>query len=522
MERRILLDNLIDQTSACMRDKLKLSLRTVYGQSYGYMKVIQDYCLAHGEKYYNPILLNESQQELESRYERGEIKQGHYLGKRKCLERLTEYYNTGTLSWTMHKLNQKYRLFDEYKALLEEFLQTLVRDPNTSYDYSWVIRRYLNYLRSIGITDVRTIKTSDLVGFILSCSKEVTRGSLRNILSYTKRFHEFLRDTGRLNIPFEGLFAVSVTREEKIQQPLTTEELNRILAQIDLSIVKGKRNLAIILLGSELGLRASDIINLKLTDIDWVRKELHIQQQKTGYPVKLPLTEKAAAALRDYILNGRRQTDCESLFLKLRPPYEKIGDAVALDKNLVSGFLDDLERQGCSVSTRNHKLKSIRALFAYAAMMDISLARYYKELEKIPWKKETEPVGIEFLNEAEMKVLLAQPDTTTKKGIRDLLLMIMLYDTGARIQELLNLKICDIQFSKSTTVKVFGKGGKCVATNLAATKVASNAYGAPYAKNAHFCFGRFERFLLVGKSPKPFESQVPCELRTLRALEFCS
>lgn len=385
MERRILLDDLIDQTSACMRDKLKLSPRTVYGQSYGYMKVIQDYCLAHGEKYYNPILLNEFQQELELRYERGEIKQGHYLGKRKCLERLTEYYNTGTLSWTMHKLNQKYRLLDEDKALLEEFMQTLNRDANTKYDYSWVIRRYLNYLRSIGITDVRTIKTSDLAGFILSCSKEVTRGSLRNILSYTKRFHEFLRDTGRLDIPFEGLFAVSVIQEGKIQQPLTTEELNRILAQIDLSTVKGKRNLAIILLGSELGLRASDIINLrqhrtmgaagfggsfapivqhekreihpvfphfpyfrsgqnlspnlltplcgvalKLTDIDWVRKELHIQQQKTGYPVRLPLTEKTAAALRNYILNGRGQTDCEFLFLKLRPPYEKIGDAVAL------------------------------------------------------------------------------------------------------------------------------------------------------------------------------------------------
>ncbi len=131
-----------------------------------------------------------------------------------------------------------------------------------------------------------------------------------------------------------------------------------------------------------------------------------------------------------------------------------------LDKNFVSGFLDDLEQRGCSVSTRNHKLKSIRALFAYAAMMDISLARYYKELEKIPWKKETEPAGIEFLSEAEMKALLAQPDTATKKGIRDLLLMIMLYDTGARIQELLNLRICDIQFSKSPTVKVLGKGGK--------------------------------------------------------------
>ena len=61
-----------------------------------------------------------------------------------------------------------------------------------------------------------------------------------------------------------------------------------------------------------------------------------------------------------------------------------------------------------------------------------------------------------------------------------------------------------------------------VSTNLAATKVASNAYGAPYAKDAHFRPGGSVRFLLVGKSPKPFESQVPCELRTVRALVFCS
>lgn len=140
---------------------LKLSPRTVYGQSYGYMKAIQDYCLNHGEKYYNPVLLRKVWEETEARYERGEISQSHYLGKRKCLERLVECYNTGTLSWTMHKLKQKYCLFDEYKALLEEFLQMLVRDPNTIYDYSWVIRRYLNYLQSIGITDVwkRTIRS---------------------------------------------------------------------------------------------------------------------------------------------------------------------------------------------------------------------------------------------------------------------------------------------------------------------------------------------------------------------------
>lgn len=101
-----------------------------------------------------------------------------------------------------------------------------------------------------------------------------------------------------MDIPFEGLFAVSVFRETKIQQPLSTDELNRILEQIDLTKAKGKRNLAIILLGAELGLRASDIINLKLNDVDWLRKELHmprllrlltifISYQLTSLPVTL-------------------------------------------------------------------------------------------------------------------------------------------------------------------------------------------------------------------------------------------
>ena len=102
------------------------------------MKAVLDYCAKHGEKYYNPVLLNKFWAETEARYKRGEITKGYYLGKRKCLERLAECYNTGTLSWTLHKSKQKYRLSDEAHALLDEFLQTLVRDANTTYDYSWV------------------------------------------------------------------------------------------------------------------------------------------------------------------------------------------------------------------------------------------------------------------------------------------------------------------------------------------------------------------------------------------------
>ena len=147
------------------------------GQTSAYMKAILNNCSKHSEKYYNLVLLNNFWAETEARYKKGGITKSHYLGKRKCLERLTEYHNAGTLSWTMHKPKQKYRLSGDAQTLLDEFLKTLIRDANTTYDYSWVIRRYLNYLRGIwlcsiparAITRMNTYFIPNGEGFVRQC-----------------------------------------------------------------------------------------------------------------------------------------------------------------------------------------------------------------------------------------------------------------------------------------------------------------------------------------------------------------
>ena len=64
------------------------------------------------------------------------------------------------------------------------------------------------------------------------------------------------------------------------------------------------------------------------------------------------------------------------------------------------------------------------------------------------------------MSEAAVKALFAAPDTRTKMGLRDQFLMIFLYDTGARIQEALDVKICDLRIDKTPTVTLHGKGGK--------------------------------------------------------------
>ena len=64
------------------------------------------------------------------------------------------------------------------------------------------------------------------------------------------------------------------------------------------------------------------------------------------------------------------------------------------------------------------------------------------------------------MSEDAVKALFAAPDTRTKMGLRDQFLMIFLYDTGARIQEALDVKICDLRIDKTPAVTLHGKGGK--------------------------------------------------------------
>ena len=78
------------------------------------------------------------------------------------------------------------------------------------------------------------------------------------------------------------------------------------------------------------GLRAVDIMRLKLTDVDWRKGEINIIQAKTGQSLQLPLTADIGEALQDYILNGRQQVNEPEVFLRFNPPYRAFADAVVI------------------------------------------------------------------------------------------------------------------------------------------------------------------------------------------------
>ena len=110
---------------------------------------------------------------------------------------------------------------------------------------------------------------------------------------------------------------------ERIPHMLSTEQVNTLLKSIDRGNPVGKRNYAIIIMAACLGMRDSDITNLKFENINWERSEISFFQKKTNRFMALPLLPVVGEAIIDYLRNGRPQTDSKYVFVKHRPPFQQ-------------------------------------------------------------------------------------------------------------------------------------------------------------------------------------------------------
>ena len=176
---------------------------------------------------------------------------------------------------------------------------------------------------------------------------------------------------------------------------------------------------------------------------------VYLPKQKSSSPNTVKAYRDALNLLLDYL------KEVESLPM-MEVSFGKIS------RETVEGYLDWLEEsRRCSIATRNHRLSCIRAFYKYAGSRDMSVTAYTLELEKIPVKKTGKTQQVKFFEEEALKAILAQPDTGTTKGIRDLFFMILMYDTAGRNQEVLDLKVSDIHVSvKDSYAVITGKGNK--------------------------------------------------------------
>jgi integrase/recombinase XerD len=132
-----------------------------------------------------------------------------------------------------------------------------------------------------------------------------------------------------------------------------------------------------------------------------------------------------------------------------------------INHDVIYEFLTWMQnKRGCEASTKNHRLAALKSFFHYCAMEDPALMAIYMDIQKVRSQKVNRN-RVEYMSETALKTLLEQPDIHTRYGMRDRFLMILLYDTGARIQEILDLKLKDIHLNDQTPcIYLTGKGNK--------------------------------------------------------------
>lgn len=135
-------------------------------------------------------------------------------------------------------------------------------------------------------------------------------------------------------------------------------------------------------------------------------------------------------------------------------------DLADVDPPNILAFLSHLEdRRSNGVATRNVRLAAIHALFRFVASRNPELLDLAQRVIAVPFKRAPSR-AIDYLEYEEIDSILKAVDRTTPQGVRNYALLATMFNTGGRVQEIVNLRVRDVQLIKPFQVRLFGKGRK--------------------------------------------------------------
>lgn len=238
-------------------------------------------------------------------------------------------------------------------------LKNLRRSQVTINDYRLYLSEFLTHLNARSVKHVSAITESDILTFVSSHPTNKV-----NIVSALRVLFRFWKEEHIVGNRFEELFdTYKIHKPERIPSYFTADEVIRIEQSVSRNSANGKRNYAMLLLASRLGLRASDIANLQFSDIDWDKNLITLTMQKTKKVIELPLLADVGNAIIDYLRHGRHESPLQSVFLSSRAPY------IAASKHMVCGAINEtIIKSGVDTSGKHHGPHSLRHSLASAML----------------------------------------------------------------------------------------------------------------------------------------------------------
>ena len=157
---------------------------------------------------------------------------------------------------------------------------------------------------------------------------------------------------------------------------------------------------------------------------------------------------------------------------QLHIPSDRITYSDFTSDNM-EAFLQWLENdRGNSVGTCNQRLAAIHSFFRYVQYKDPECFEQSSIVLSVPFKKSS-PEPMNYMSLDEVRAILKKPDQSNRKGLRDMAILVTLYETASRVQELIDLNLSSIRFGNPTVVTLHGKGEKTrlVPINAEASKI---------------------------------------------------
>jgi site-specific recombinase XerD len=229
-----------------------------------------------------------------------------------------------------------------------------------------------NYLISIG-KNFKNFSKENIYDYFEVCSKlnwelynqDRNKFNIKNFFNWAYK-NNLTKISGDMILP-----KIVWHRNTNIRTYYTKEEIIKLLNSIDIKTNRGKEDYLIISIICYLGLRISDVINLKLSDIDFNENTISIIQYKTDNQLMLPLIDKVKYPLLDYLKNVRtNDTDLDYIFITSNKPYRH---HIELTKHnyIVKNYL---VKAGIDINGRKHGFHSLRHSFStFLLNEDISL-----------------------------------------------------------------------------------------------------------------------------------------------------
>ena len=184
----------------------------------------------------------------------------------------------------------------------------------------YCLNRLSDYLDDLDIQSLDEIKSVHIVGFMKRQSIGGKIPTLKNVASCLRLFLKFLFSKNYISRDLSSFVPQVKSRPYKIPSVYTKDEIQKMLSCIDRSGPKGKRDYAMVLLATRLGMRASDICGLTFENLKWHKDTIEFITKKTGASAVLPLIGEVGEAIIEYLKYGRSDSEDRHIFLRMQIP----------------------------------------------------------------------------------------------------------------------------------------------------------------------------------------------------------